>query len=116
MASHPFFEGIKWDNLRNTDTPYVPDLESEFDTGYFDDFSSSDDMAKYTEVKEKQKNVDAVKDTDEPMGRGAWVGFTYRQNGPAPRANNLSTCSSHPDTLATIFLTPLLILSWNQDS
>ena len=101
MTSHSFFKEVDWDNLRDVDPPYVPDLKSDFDTGYFDDFSSPDDMAKYTEVKEKQKNVDAVKDSDEPMGRGAWVGFTYRQNGP--RANASSAYPNQGDVLATIF-------------
>ena len=33
-------------------------------------------MAKYAEVKEKQRNVDAVEEKDEPFNRGVWVGFT----------------------------------------
>ena len=105
VMSHPFFKGVDWDKLRDVDPPYVPDLKSDFDTGYFDDFSSSDDMAKYTEVKEKQKNVDAVKDSDEPMGRGAWVGFTYRQNGPKVSAP--SAYSYQGDAFPTIFWQPL---------
>lgn len=35
-------------------------------------------MAKYAEVKEKQKNVDAVRETEEPFNRGIWIGFTYK--------------------------------------
>lgn len=35
-------------------------------------------MAKYAEVKEKQRNVDQVKEKDEPFNRGVWVGFTYK--------------------------------------
>lgn len=38
-------------------------------------------MQKYAEVKEKQKNVDAVREKDEPFGRGVWVGFTYKPRG-----------------------------------
>jgi len=33
-------------------------------------------MAKYAEVREKQKNVDKVREKDEKFGRGVWVGFT----------------------------------------
>lgn len=40
-------------------------------------------MAKYQEVKEKQKNVDKVAEKDEPFGRGVWVGFTYKPRGKA---------------------------------
>lgn len=35
-------------------------------------------MAKYAEVKEKQRNVDQVREKDEPFNRGVWVGFTYK--------------------------------------
>ena len=35
-------------------------------------------MAKYAEVKEKQRNVDQVREKDEPFSRGVWVGFTYK--------------------------------------
>lgn len=40
-------------------------------------------MAKYAEVKEKQKNVDRVKEKEEPFGRGVWVGFTFGKNNAA---------------------------------
>lgn len=39
---------------------------------------ASADMAKYAEVKEKQRNVDQVREKDEPFNRGVWVGFTYK--------------------------------------
>lgn len=35
-------------------------------------------MAKYAEVREKQKNVDKVKEKEEKFGRGIWVGFTFK--------------------------------------
>jgi hypothetical protein len=35
-------------------------------------------MAKYAEVKEKQRSVDQVKEKEEPFNRGVWVGFTYK--------------------------------------
>ena len=44
-------------------------------------------MAKYAEVKEKQRNVEKVKDKDEAFGRGVWVGFTFGKNGPNAKAN-----------------------------
>jgi len=42
-------------------------------------------MAKYAEVREKQKNVDRVKEKEESFGRGVWVGFTFGKNGPGPK-------------------------------
>lgn len=82
---HPFFDNVEWDNLRNVQAPFVPALDSEIDTGYYDDFTSVEDMAKYTEVREKQKNVDRVKEKEESFGRGVWVGFTFGKNGPGPK-------------------------------
>lgn len=35
-------------------------------------------MAKYAEVREKQKNVDKVQEKEELFGRGVWVGFTFK--------------------------------------
>lgn len=80
LKTHPFFAGIPWDNLRARDAPFVPALDSEVDTGYYDDFTSVEDMAKYAEVKEKQRNVERVKEKEETFGRGVWVGFTFGKN------------------------------------
>lgn len=104
VTSHPFFKNVKWDDLRSVRAPFVPALDSEIDTGYYDDFTSPEDMAKYAEVKEKQKNVELVKETEEPMGRGVWVGFTFGKNGPGPKVSAASAYSDNDDgTLATIF-------------
>ncbi|KAJ8488800.1 hypothetical protein ONZ45_g13822 [Pleurotus djamor] len=105
VMSHPFFSSAPWKDLRAARAPFVPALDSEIDTGYYDDFTSLEDMAKYAEVKEKQKNVEAVKEKDGgPGGRGVWVGFTFGKNGMGAGAKGLG---SGPDegegVLATIF-------------
>ncbi len=84
----PFFDSVKWDDLRSVTAPFVPALDSEIDTGYYDDFTSLEDMAKYAEVREKQRNVEQVKEKDEGFGRGVWVGFTFGKNGPGGRWEN----------------------------
>jgi len=81
VKDHPFFAGVLWDDLRAVHAPFVPALDSEVDVGYYDDFTSAEDMAKYAEVQEKQRNVDRVRETDDSFGRGVWVGFTYGKNG-----------------------------------
>lgn len=62
-------------------------------------------MAKYAEVMEKQRNVDAVREKDDAFGRGIWVGFTFGKNGPsgavAKALNNIP--EAEEGELATIF-------------
>jgi len=61
-------------------------------------------MAKYAEVREKQRNVDRVREKDEPLGRGVWVGFTFGKNGPGVKAlNSLVDGGDDRSALATIF-------------
>ncbi|EPS99674.1 hypothetical protein FOMPIDRAFT_1024135 [Fomitopsis schrenkii] len=102
VADHPFFEGVHWDDLRAIKAPFVPALDSEIDTGYYDDFTSAEDMAKYAEVREKQRNVDRVREKEEPFARGVWVGFTFGKNGPNTKAFMLDGSDDHA-ALATIF-------------
>ncbi|TCD71407.1 hypothetical protein EIP91_010113 [Steccherinum ochraceum] len=103
LSAHPFFEGVKWDNLRANRPPFVPALDSEFDAAYYDDFSSAEDMAKYAEVIEKQRNVEKVREKEEPFGRGVWVGFTFGKNGPNAKQFTSLTGGSDDGSLATIF-------------
>ena len=37
FKEHPFFEGIDWDNLAKAKAPFIPDLQSDTDTRYFED-------------------------------------------------------------------------------
>lgn len=41
-------------------------------------------MKKYTEVREKQANVDKVKEKEDKFGRGVWVGFTFKAKKEEP--------------------------------
>ncbi|KYQ96839.1 putative protein serine/threonine kinase [Tieghemostelium lacteum] len=36
IKSHPFFQGVNWGNLHSSEPPFVPVLENEFDTTYFE--------------------------------------------------------------------------------
>ena len=104
VSTHPFFKGIKWKDLRSVKAPFVPALDSEVDTGYYDDFTSPEDMAKYAEVKEKQRNVEKVKEKEDAFGRGVWVGFTFGKNGPGVKAlTSMEAGYGDGDALTTIF-------------
>lgn len=74
---------MDWAILRETKAPFVPELDSETDAGYFDDFSNEADMAKYKEVHEKQMALETMADREEEMNKALFVGFTFRHRKPA---------------------------------
>ncbi|TDZ44817.1 Serine/threonine-protein kinase sid2 [Colletotrichum trifolii] len=78
ITSHHYFAEVDWDTLRTTKAPFVPELDSETDAGYFDDFTNEADMAKYKEVHDKQQALESMADRDDEMGKGLFVGFTFR--------------------------------------
>jgi cell cycle protein kinase DBF2 len=62
---------VDWAALRTQRAPFVPELDSETDAGYFDDFSNEADMAKYKEVHEKQTALENMADREDPMSKPA---------------------------------------------
>ncbi|ODQ56222.1 Sid2p-Mob1p kinase [Saitoella complicata NRRL Y-17804] len=81
IQTHPWFAPLSWPHVvaRRTRTPFVPDLNSDTDVGYFDDFSNEEDMAKYKEVYDKKDALEAMDDRANGNGRrSAFVGFTYK--------------------------------------
>lgn len=89
-ASHPFFAGLDFKNLRAIRPRFVPQLKNDTDTSHFDDFDNPEDMAKYKEVQEKQRNVEGIREKHEGAkacgGRGMWAGFTFGKNVSALRS------------------------------
>jgi cell cycle protein kinase DBF2 len=94
---------VHWSDLRAVPAPFVPALDSDADTGYYDDFTSPEDMAKYAEVKEKQRNVDKVQEVEDEFDRGVWVGFTFGKNGPGVKAYQAMGGGPDDGFLTTIF-------------
>ncbi|UZJ54682.1 hypothetical protein CBS101457_004002 [Exobasidium rhododendri] len=85
IQSHPFFAPLDLTELRSLKAPFIPQLESDLDTGYFDDFENPDDMKKYKEVQEKAQRVEEKlesgnKGQSSSGNRGLWVGFTFGKN------------------------------------
>lgn len=78
IYEHQYFAEVDWATLRETKAPFVPELDSETDAGYFDDFSNEADMAKYKEVHEKQQALETMEDRHEEMSKALFVGFTFR--------------------------------------
>ncbi|KAI9831538.1 MAG: hypothetical protein M1826_003428 [Phylliscum demangeonii] len=83
IQAHAYFSEVDWTTLRQQRAPFVPELDSDTDAGYFDDFSSESDMAKYKEVHDKQAALETMADRDEKMSKGLFVGFTFRHRKTA---------------------------------
>jgi cell cycle protein kinase DBF2 len=83
VYGHQYFAEVDWATLREQRAPFVPELDSETDAGYFDDFSNEADMAKYKEVHDKQTALENMADRDDPMSKSLFVGFTFRHRKPA---------------------------------
>lgn len=52
IKNHPFFKGVDWENYRSLKVPFIPTVNSDYDTKYFDKF---DDIDPYSE---KELNTD----------------------------------------------------------
>ncbi|KAL8908093.1 MAG: hypothetical protein Q9171_005587 [Xanthocarpia ochracea] len=96
IYKHLYFAEVDWSKLKEQRAPFVPDLDSETDAGYFDDFSNEADMAKYKEVHDKQTALENMADRDEKMGKGLFVGFTFRHRKPAVEINGQKTSPRKP--------------------
>ncbi|KAL6856685.1 protein kinase [Trichoderma novae-zelandiae] len=83
IYAHPYFSEVDWNTLRQTRAPFVPELDSETDAGYFDDFGNDADMAKYKEVHDKQAALESMAEREEEMSKSLFVGFTFRHRKPA---------------------------------
>lgn len=78
VQGHNYFSEVNWADLRAKEPPFVPELDSETDAGYFDDFSNEADMAKYKEVHDKQTALENMEERKEEMSKVAFVGFTFK--------------------------------------
>lgn len=57
---HPFFRGIRWDNLHLTIPAYIPKVKDWEDTHYFDDWKDIEEL-------EKLEDSDTEKESDENL-------------------------------------------------
>lgn len=78
IHAHDYFSEVDFNRLREQRAPFVPELDSETDAGYFDDFSNEADMAKYKEVHDKQRALEEMAEREDKMSKGLFVGFTFR--------------------------------------
>ncbi|KAJ2802665.1 serine/threonine-protein kinase dbf2 [Coemansia guatemalensis] len=83
-STHPYFSGMSLKTLRTAEhPPFVPELQSDTDKAYFDDFSNPNDMELYRDVYNKRKELDSLVDghaASDGIDPAAFIGFTYRHN------------------------------------
>ncbi|KAK0248449.1 hypothetical protein B0A54_15982 [Friedmanniomyces endolithicus] len=109
VQGHDYFREVGWEGIRAERAPFVPELDSETDAGYFDDFGSEKDMAKYKEVLDKQEALERMADRGGKMERGLFVGFTFKHRKPATDENGKATSPRKPlgnvaeESFGTIF-------------
>ena len=66
IKSHPFFKGVDWDNIRDTmKPPFIPDLQNDYDTRYFDTFEEEEPFYPIKKPLKRRKDME-------------FLGFTYK--------------------------------------
>jgi hypothetical protein len=75
IKRHPFFEGIDWDNIRSTKAPFIPELENDYDTKYFEKFEIELPFHPPQEKYKKRKDVE-------------FLGYTYKDGNDLYEINN----------------------------
>ena len=66
IKKHPFFNGVDWDNIRNSKPPFVPILKNEYDTSYFEKFEISEPFYPKKVNKFKRKDIE-------------YIGYTFKE-------------------------------------
>ncbi|CCE63027.1 hypothetical protein TPHA_0D03940 [Tetrapisispora phaffii CBS 4417] len=97
-----YFNEIQFNGLRDLPPPFTPQLDSETDAGYFDDFTNEADMAKYADVFKRQNKLSAL--VDDSAVDSKLVGFTFRhRKGKQGSSGVLYQGSENSDPFATFY-------------
>ena len=67
IKKHDFFNNFDWDNILNMTPPFIPNLKSDFDVKYFDQFSINEPFYPIKEKYFKRKNIE-------------YIGYTYNNS------------------------------------
>ncbi|XBW34511.1 hypothetical protein QEN19_000058 [Hanseniaspora menglaensis] len=96
-----YFSDIDFENLRNIQPPFVPQLDDETDVGYFDDFGNEEHMARYGDVFKRQAKFE--NDTSQDVMSNI-LGFTFKhRKGKSGSTGILYEGSRNVDPFATFY-------------
>lgn len=70
IKAHPFFAGVDWNNIRDQESPYVPELRGDADTSNFEQFEEAEPF--YPPISSNKKRSHK-KDIN-------FVGYTYKKD------------------------------------
>lgn len=76
IKRHPFFKGVDWANIRSSVPSFVPEIESEYDNKYFDDFEEDDPFY-----------PDGLKGILKPNKDVCFINFNYKRENDNRRLN-----------------------------
>ena len=80
VKNHPFFKGINWDNIKECfDPPFIPELQNDYDTKYFDEFEEKEPFYPINDYNGKFQKKDMC-----------FVDFTYNRENDNLRNNMVS--------------------------
>jgi len=77
VKSLAFFNGVDWNDVRNQTPFFVPQLEDEFDTSYFDHAPKFETNEELESVVDKELKNNAPYQKLSPSNNPAFIGFTF---------------------------------------
>ena len=67
IKAHPFFKNVDWKNIRNSKAPFIPELENDYDTKYFEEkFKYEEEFYPPKKKFKKRKDIE-------------FLGYTYKE-------------------------------------
>jgi len=77
IKNHPFLKGINWKTIRTVPAPFMPSLEDEIDTSYFNAESVEDALGEMAD-ESMDANFTSLLESD-PHAQMYFAGFTFKR-------------------------------------
>lgn len=94
IKAHPFFQGLDWDNLRESPAPYIPEVKDEADTCNFDQFAEEEPLYQSemtSSVSKRRKDIE-------------FIGYTFKKDSTR---DNIVTALQDLETFRKSYTRPV---------